>query len=177
MALVAWNPTDVRHCVVSRKSSPFSPFIKLMKFFLSPAVGASEGVLVQDCRQKWRGEWDDNLRHCQLMTTKNTLDGAWWTLRDQLVVSQTTGLLKHKVTPVLCFCTCSQQKSPEPDGSVAVNEEGKRRKMLVYFNWFSRYLYSDVERYIEVILKIWGVSCYSFLKKLSTVFKLILSGG
>lgn len=29
------------------------------------------------------------------------------------------------MTPLSCFHVCSQQKSPEPDGSVAVNEEGK----------------------------------------------------
>lgn len=47
-----------------------------MNLFLSLAVGASEGgLLVQDGRKKWKGEWDDNMRHCQVITTNRPQTG------------------------------------------------------------------------------------------------------
>lgn len=50
------------------------------------------------------------------------------------------------------FCTCSQQKSPEPDGSVAVNEEGKRRKCLSSL-FYSIYFFTVMQKFTYIVFK------------------------
>lgn len=102
----AWEPPSLKVWSTRTTRSfgaDFLPFSSCQTYELVGRPGSGSGwrrsLLDQDCLQTWRGELD---------------------------ARQTCAIVNCMSLAAVLLCS-SQQKSPEPDGSVAVNEEGEGR--------------------------------------------------